>query len=93
MSLRNNLISGGGVNAVAGLAKLRVIDNAVLSDSSHNPAHPSVTSSCCVHQFVRSQMNSTVSQMNSTVKLSNTNRQIVVVMIHIFSQDVSYNQD
>ena len=31
--------------------------------------------------------------MNSTIKLSNTNRQIVVVMIHIFSQDGSYNQD
>ena len=35
---------------------------------------------------------STVSQMNSTVSQMNSNRQIVGVMIHIFSQDLSYNQ-
>jgi hypothetical protein len=63
MSLRNNLISGGEGKDVADAAKLRVIDNAVLSDSSRskdthmNQAHPSVTSLRCVnhvHQFVRS---------------------------------------
>jgi hypothetical protein len=59
----------GGLNAVADAAKLRVIDNAVLSDSSRSKdtylgqAHPSVTWLRCVHQFdsrfsqfVRSQM-------------------------------------
>ena len=60
MSLGNNLISGGGLNAVADAAKLTVTDNAVLSDlprskDTHmNPAHPSVTSLPCDHQFVRS---------------------------------------
>ena len=61
MSLRNNLISGGEGNAVAHAAELMGTDNAMLPDLSRfkdthmNPAHPSVTSSCCVHQFVRSQ--------------------------------------
>jgi hypothetical protein len=36
MSLRNNLISGGGLNTVANAAKLMGTDNAVLSDSSHS---------------------------------------------------------
>ena len=60
MSLGNNLISGGKLNAVADAAKLMVTDSAVLPDSSRskdtymNQAHPSVTWLRCVHQFVRS---------------------------------------
>ena len=56
MSLRNNLIGGGEGKDVADAVKLMVTDNAVLSDSSRskdtymNQAHPTVTSSCCVHQ-------------------------------------------
>ena len=61
MSLRNNLISGGEGKDVAHAAKLMVRGNAVLPDSPRSKdtylsqARPSVTSSCCVHQFVRSQ--------------------------------------
>ena len=60
MSLRNNLISGGERKDVDAAVKLMVRGNAVLPDSPRskdtylNQAHPSVTSSCCVHQFVRS---------------------------------------
>ena len=51
-----------------------------------NQAHPSITWLRCVHQF-----DSRFSQFDrSQMKLI---RQIVVVMIHIFSQDDSYNQD
>ena len=67
-------------DAVAHAAKLVETDNAVLSDSPRsrdtylNQAHPSLPSVTCVHQFIRSQT-------SSTIKLSNTNRQTVVVMI------------
>ena len=61
--IRLILAAGGEESAVAHAAELMVTENAVLSDSSRskdthmNPAHASVTSLRCVHQFVRSQMN------------------------------------
>ena len=80
MSLRNNLISGGEGKGVAHAAKLRVIDNAVLSDSSrskdsHMSQRTPQSPGCAAF------INSTHDSINSFAVKMNLICQIVVVMI------------
>ena len=81
----------GEENDVAHAAELVVTDNAVLSDlprskdTTMNPAHPSVTSLRCVHQFVRSQ--SQIDKYKSSNSCGHDPQQYI-----FFSQDFSYNQ-